>query len=166
MTIILRGIVGFIVDFAWLLVPRRRNQTGFPLVYVSLDGSVRELSEGEKEYVSQRFMVGDGARPWIKPSYRSRDGWGNLSGYVERRRLPSRISIHPVNPNYDAAIKDLKVDVLGVARACGDSMVRNANGSVTCTPNPNISRAEQMERGRKYQAEQQARREALAKMPE
>jgi hypothetical protein len=63
----------------------RTNQTKFPLVYVSVDGSVRELSEGQKGYVSQKFMFGDGARPWIKPTYRSVDGWGNLSGYVQRR---------------------------------------------------------------------------------
>jgi hypothetical protein len=166
MSIFLRVIVGCILDIGWLLVPRRRNQTGFPLVYVSLDGSVRELSEREKEHVSQKFMFGDGARPWIKPTYRSRDGWGNLSGYVERRRLPSRIAIHPVNPNYDMAAKDLKVDILGMQRAIGDSLVKNDDGSVRCTPNPNISRAERIERGRKYQAEQLARREALAKMPE
>jgi hypothetical protein len=166
MIIFLRVIVGFIIDVVWLLVPHRRNKAEFPLVYVSLDGSVRELSEGEKGYVSQKFMVGDGARPWIKPTYRSVDGWGNLSGYVERRRLPSRIEIHPVNPNYDMAVKDLKVDVLGIQGAMGDSMVKSADGSVTCAPNPKISTAERMERGRRYQAEQQARREALAKMPE
>lgn len=166
MMIILRLIVGFVIDLGWLLMPRRRNQTGFPLVYVSLDGSVRELSEGEKEHVSQRFMFGDGARPWIKPTYRSLDGWGNLSGYMERRRLPSRIAIHPVNPNYDMAVKDFKLDILGMQRAIGDSLVKNGDGSVTCRPNPNISRAERMERGRRYQAEQLARREALAKMPE
>jgi hypothetical protein len=85
---------------------------------------------------------------------------------VERRRLPSRIAIHPVNPNYDMAVKDPKVDILGMQRAIGDSMVKNADGSLTCTPNPNTSRAERMERGRKYQAEQLARREALAKRPE
>jgi hypothetical protein len=166
MSIFLRVIVGSIIDIGWLLVPRHRTQAGFPLVYVNLDGSIRELSEREKEHVSQKFTFGDGARPWIKPTYRSRDGWGNLSGYVERRRLPSRIAIHPVNPNYDMAVKDLKVDILGLQRAIGDSMVRNADGSVTCTPNPSMSRAERMERGRKYQAEQLARREALATMPE
>lgn len=166
MTIFLRIIAGCIIDICWLLVPRRRSQTGFPLVYVSLDGSVRELSEGEKKYVSQKFMFGDGARPWVKPTYRSVDGWGNLSGYLERRRLPSRIAIHPVNPNYDMTIKDLNEDALGVSRACGDSMVRNADGSVTCTPNRSMSRAERMERGRRYQAERLARREALAKLPE
>jgi hypothetical protein len=163
--IFLRVIVGCIIDIGWLLVPRRRNQTGFPLVYVNLNGSARELSEREKEHVSQKFIFGDDARPWIKPTYRSRDGWGNLLGCVERRRLPSRIASHPVNPNYDMAVKDLKVDILGIQRAIGDSIVRNGDGAVTCTPNPNMSRAERMERGRKYQAEQLARREALAKMP-
>lgn len=162
----MRVFVGFIIDLVWMLVPRRRTQTGFPLVYVNLDGSVRELSEGEREYVSRTFVVGDGARPWIKPTYRSLDGWGNSAGYLERRRLPSRIVVRPVNPNYDMAVKDLKEDILGVYRAIGDSMVTNADGSVTCTPDPTISRAEAMERGRKYHAEQQARREALAKMPE
>jgi hypothetical protein len=154
------------IDVIWLLIPRRRSQTGFPLVHVNLDSTVRELSEGEKEHVSRKFMGSDGARPWIKPTYRSVDGWGNSSGYLERRRLPLRIVIRPLNPNYDVAVKDLKVDMLGLSRALGDSMVTNTDGSVTCIPNPKMSRAERMERGRKYMEEQQARREALAKMPE
>jgi hypothetical protein len=165
MIIFLRVILGCMIDFVWLFIPRRRSQTGFPLVHVNLDGTVRELSEGEKAYASRKFMAGDGARPWIKPTYRSVDGWGNSAGYLERRRLPSRITIHPVNPNYDTAVKDLEVDRLGLFRALGDSIVSTTRGSVTCIPNPKMSRAERMERGRKYQEEQQARREALAKMP-
>jgi hypothetical protein len=103
-----------------------------------------------------------------RPAYRG----GLYQGLAGQRsaksggRLPSRITIHPVNPNYDVAVKDLKVDVLGLSRALDDSMVTNTNGSVTCRPNPKMSRAERMERGRKYMQEKQARREALAKMPE
>ncbi len=146
-----------------MLVPRRRPQAGFPYVYVNQDGSVRELSQGEQAYLSKEFDPCDGARPYIKSNYRSLDGWGSLSGYLERRRVPSIVEIQNVNPDYDMAAKDLKEDLLGIHRASGDVIVTNSNGSVTCTPNPSVSRKERMERSRRYQLEQQSRREALAK---
>jgi hypothetical protein len=166
MVILARVILRFIADVLWMLVPRRRPQAGFSHVYVNQDGSVRELSQGEQAYLSMKFDPFDGARPYIKSNYRSLDGWGSQSGNMERRRVPSIVAIKPVNPNYDLAAKDLKEDVLGIYHASGDVIVTNNNGSVTCTPNPNISRAERMERARAYQLEQQSRREALAKARE
>jgi hypothetical protein len=166
MVILARVIFRFIADVLWMSVPRRRPQAGFPYVYVNQDGSVRELSQGEQEYLSKKFDPFDGARPYIKSNYRSLDGWGSLSGYLERRRVPSIVEIQNVNPGYDMAAKDLKEDLLGIHRASGDAIVTNSNGSVTCTPNPSVSRKERMERSRKYQLEQQSRREALAKARE
>jgi len=138
------------------------NGSEFEFVYVNQDGSVRELSPGERAYLSEEFLGGDGGRPYIKSSYESHDGWGSLSGFIERRRVPLRIKIHPVHPDYDAKEKELEHDMLDLHRASGDIIESNADGSITCTPNPNISRAERFKLTRKYQLEQQRRREMLA----
>lgn len=163
-------VLGFFADLGaelmWLLIGtiRRRPETSY--VYVNQDGSVREISAGEQAYLERRFDPFDGARPYIKSRYWSWDNWGSRSGYLKRYRVPSRIAIQPVRADYDNVIKDLKEDILGTARASGEIIVRNDDGSITCTPNPNISRKEHWERARKYQLDAQARREALAKVPE
>ena len=148
----------------WKFGPRRSSEPGFKFVYVNQDGSVRELSPNEQAYLSETFSGGDGGRPYIKSSYKSRDGWGSQSGFIERRQVPSRIAILPVHPNYDELEKEIKHDFLGSHREAGDIIERNADGSVTCTPNPNISRKERFELSRQYMLAEQRRREALAKI--
>ena len=153
-----------IVVLVWKFGPRRSNELGFKFVYVNQDGSVRELSPSEQTYLSEKFSGGDGGRPYIKSSYESSDGWGSQSGFIERRRVPSRIATLPVHPNYDALEKEIKHDFLGSHRAAGDIIEKNADGSTTCTPNPNISRKERFELSRKYMLADQHRRETLAKI--
>src|SRR3974377_547710 len=58
------------------------------LVYINDDGSARELSETEKRYVDTEFSSLDGARPYIKTRYEQRNGWGNLSGFLQRKDVP------------------------------------------------------------------------------
>ena len=58
------------------------------LIYVNDDGSARELSEPEKKYVDTEFSPLDGARPHIKTRYEQRNGWGNLSGFLQRKDVP------------------------------------------------------------------------------
>ena len=58
------------------------------LVYINDDGSARELSETEKKYVDTEFSPLDGARPYIKTRYEQRNGWGNLSGFLQRKDVP------------------------------------------------------------------------------
>lgn len=154
----------FVIFLVWKLRPRRAAETGFKFVYVNLDGSARELSPAEQAYLSEEFSGGDGGRPYIKISYESRDGWGALSGYIERRRVPSRIKISPVHPGYDDAVKAIAEDFVDMQRAAGDIIVKNPDGSITCTPNPDLSHAERFARARKHQLEQQLRREELAKV--
>lgn len=153
-----------IVGLVWMFVPRRANEPRFNFVYVNQDGSVRELSPGEQAYLSEQFSGGDGGRPYIKSSYKSSDGWGSQSGFIECRRVPSRISILPVHPNCDALKKELEHDMLGSHRAAGDIIETNVDGSITCTPNPSISRKERFELSRQYVLAEQRRREALAKI--
>ena len=153
-----------IVGLVWMFVPRHGNEPGFKFVYVNQDGSARELSPGEQAYLSEQFSGGDSGRPYTKSNYKSSDGWGSQSGFIERRRVPSRITILPVHPNYDALEKELGHDMLGSHRAAGDIIETNADGSITCTPNPNISRKEGFELSRQYVLAEQRRREALAKI--
>ena len=152
-----------IVGLAWKFGPRRGKEPGFKFVYVNQDGSARELSPGEQAYLSEQFPGGDSGRPYIKSSYESHDGWGSQSGFLERRRVPSRITILPVHPNYDALEKELGQDVLGSYRAAGDLIETNVDGSVTYTPKPNISHKKEFELLRDHVLADQRRREALAK---
>jgi hypothetical protein len=64
------------------------------LVYINDDGSARELSETEKKYVDTEFSPLDGARPHIKTRYEQRNGWGNLSGFLQRRDVPVGMPIN------------------------------------------------------------------------
>jgi hypothetical protein len=157
------AVVAAAVIFYRLFVSRRGKEPGFEFVYVNQDGTVRELSPREKEYLSEKFSGGDGGRPYIKSSYESADGWGSRSGFIERRRVPASAAIAPVNPDYDALEAKLGQDLLGANRAAGDIIETNADGSITCKPNPNISREERFERSRRHQLAEQRRRESLAK---
>jgi hypothetical protein len=67
------------------------------LVYINDEGSARELSETEKKYVDTEFSPLDGARPHIKTRYEQRNGWGNLSGFLQRKEVPvgMRINLAP-----------------------------------------------------------------------
>ena len=64
-------------------------------VYVQNDGSYRELTLDEREYVRTEFLPGDGARPYIKGRYRSRTPTGSLAGFLLRRKLPKEVRREP-----------------------------------------------------------------------
>ena len=110
-----------ILGLVWIFRPRRGAEPGFKFVYVNQDGSVRELSPSEQVYLSEKFVGGDSGRPYIKSRYKSSDGWGSQSGFIERRRVPLQIAILPVHPDYDALEKELGYDMLGSHRAAGES---------------------------------------------
>jgi hypothetical protein len=67
---------------------------GGALVYVNEDGSVRELTQGEKTYVATPFSPLDGARPHIKLRYFDRAARG-IQGYLPRTQVPHGMPIHP-----------------------------------------------------------------------
>ena len=159
-TVIVLGAVGFLF---WKWGPRRPEEPGFKFVYVNQDGSVRELSPEEREYLLEEFPGYDGSRPYIKWSYESHDGWGSQSGFIERRRVPARIEILPVHPDYDAAVKKLDADRLDDHIVAGDITEMNKDGSIIRSPNPNISRKARYELIRNHQLAEQRRREALAR---
>ena len=62
-------------------------------MYVENDGSVRELDKTEEAYLSEKFHPNDGARPYVKFSYKQLTPDGNVSGFIARRRVPAKIPI-------------------------------------------------------------------------
>lgn len=114
-------------------------------VYVNQDGSVRELSDDERQYLAQTFEPGDGNRPYIKASYKSQDGWGSISGFIPRNKLQPHIVIEPVNPSYVAPEHDWLRQQIEDGERVGDIVTKNQNGSVTIAPNPNITRQQRFE---------------------
>jgi hypothetical protein len=69
------------------------------LIWIEADGSARELNDTEKKYVDTAFSPFDGARPFIKSRYDQRNGWNDLSGYLQRKLLPKGIPINPPSPS-------------------------------------------------------------------
>ncbi len=68
------------------------------LVWINADGSARELTDAEKNYVDTEFSPFDGARPYIKTRYSTRNGWGELGGYLQRAEVPDNIPIGSAPP--------------------------------------------------------------------
>ena len=135
-------------------------------VYVNQDGSVRELSPDEREYLAQEFDPGDGGRPYIKSSFASKDGWGSISGFLLRRQVPRQVVVQPVNPGYVPPQPDAVREMLEDSRRVGDIVTENADGSVTCAPNPDIPHEERFAMLRQIQLERQRAREELARHPD
>jgi hypothetical protein len=69
------------------------------LVYISNDGSARELTETEKQYVDSEFSPFDGARPYIKSHYSQRTAFGEIKGYLPRTEVPDGVPIDPAPPD-------------------------------------------------------------------
>jgi hypothetical protein len=65
----------------------------YPFVHVDADGTARELHERERRYLEAEFKDGDGAAPHIKSGYEERNGWGDLSGYLQRALLPNGTAV-------------------------------------------------------------------------
>ena len=136
------------------------------LVYVNQDGSVRELSSDEREYLSQGFHPTDGERPYIKWSHSSQDGWGSISGFLSRSKVPRNIVVEPVNPRYVPQKSDVRLEMIEDSRRVGDIITENADGSTTCAPNPSIPHKRRFELLREIQLERQRERENQARHPD
>jgi hypothetical protein len=102
----------------------------YAYIYVNSDGSARELHPDERQYLETPFHPADGARPYIKNSYTQKDGWGEITGYMRRSKLPHALPVEPVpreNP-----IKPLKrEDQIRFLREKGMEVVENSDGSFT-----------------------------------
>ena len=89
------GVLVFLVLIIYLrhFVPLRRKENGFHFVHVDEDKTVRELDDGEKEYLTEAFDPNDGARPYIKSRFYSRTPDGKIHGFIFRKRVPFWITI-------------------------------------------------------------------------
>ncbi|MFH6996964.1 hypothetical protein ACHRVZ_03465 [Flavobacterium sp. FlaQc-57] len=57
-------------------------------VYVNLDGTIRELTKDEVEYLSEKFHPNDGDRPYIKSSYKQLTPDNKIWGFLKRSKIP------------------------------------------------------------------------------
>ena len=67
------------------------GQEPYPWVYVEEDGSARELSAAEREYLEEPFLPYDSGRPYVKRNYGQRDGYGRMCGFCARKSLPRKV---------------------------------------------------------------------------
>lgn len=76
------------------LVPLRREEPGFPIVYVKDDGTVREVTEDEWAYLNWA-LPSDGGKPDVslKTRYLEKFSSGGISGFIPRRRVPVGIIV-------------------------------------------------------------------------
>ena len=89
------------------------------LVYIDHEGSARELTEAEKTYVDTEFSPFDGARPYVKSNYEQRNGWGELSGYLPREKVPEALPIGaapPESPSQSPAPQAVAGSILELVR--------------------------------------------------
>ena len=102
----------------------------YPYIYVNADGTARELHAAERAYLEKEFKGGDGAMPYIKDSYDERNGWGELSGYLKRKALPTGTAVA------DAPVEDprrplTREDFARWLRSKGVDVIENSDGSMT-----------------------------------
>ena len=92
---VLSTIAVFVIYFLVQERPRRKQEDEFRYVHVENNGSVRELSDEEREYLNTNFEPMDSGRPYIKSHYRAKTPDGKMHGFIERKRVPKKIVIYP-----------------------------------------------------------------------
>jgi hypothetical protein len=107
---------------------RTPSERPYPFIFVEADGTARELHAGEREYLETEFEGADGARPYIKGKYQQRDGWGALSGYMKRSKLPAGTSVSQA-PLDDPSKPLSRDEYVAFLRAKGQEVTENADGT-------------------------------------
>jgi len=102
----------------------------YPYIYVNADGSARELHPNERTYLDTPFQGADGARPYIKSQYSQKNGWGELSGYLKRSKLPPGTQLHPA-PLDDPSRPQTRQEHIEFLRGKGLDVVENSDGTFT-----------------------------------
>jgi hypothetical protein len=120
------------VELLWLRThPSRKSN--YPYIHVEADGSARELHPDEITYLATVFHPTDGARPYIKSRYRQQDGWGEITGYLKRSRLPASIPIAAA-PYSKPKMHLSREENIQFLRDKGCDVIENADGSYTAIP--------------------------------
>ena len=65
----------------------------FKFIYVNDDGTARELTKDEQDYLTEKFEPTDGGRPNIKFNYDDKTPDGKMRGFLLRRQLPPGIKV-------------------------------------------------------------------------
>ena len=104
-----------------------------PYVHVEADGAARELHPSERRYLETEFKGGDGAAPYIKSRYDERNGWGDLTGYLERALLPDGLAVAAA-PADDPMRPLNQEEYVAWLRRKGVEVVENSDGSLTVKP--------------------------------
>ncbi len=110
----------------------------YPYVYINDDGTVRELHQSERDYLETAFYPTDGNRPYVKNSYRSKDGWGSIEGFCLRSNVPSNITVLEApteNPSKTSQKKFLEKQIK-LATQKGFEIIENPDGSMTLRRKP------------------------------
>ena len=84
-----------------LRAARSSEEARGSFVFVADDGSVRELTKGEAEYLATGFDPGDGGRPYIKKHYDSRTPDGRLFGFLSRSEVPIGVRVREATADDD-----------------------------------------------------------------
>ena len=124
--------VGFVRRLLRLstLIETGSRESLYAYVYVEVDGTARELHADERTYLETEFDGADGARPYIKSNYKQRDGWGELSGYLKRSKLPAGTLIKPA-PAEDPSQPLGRDEYIDDLRAKGLEVTENPDGTFT-----------------------------------
>jgi hypothetical protein len=112
------------------------NAAPYPYIYVNADGTARELHASERQYLETEFRPGDGAAPYIKGSYSTRNGWGELRGYLMRSKLPYGVQIHDAPAEDPTRALSTKEQQIEWFRSKGLEVVENRDGSFTVKGRP------------------------------
>jgi hypothetical protein len=102
----------------------------YPYVYVNADGSARELHPDERNLLEAPFHPADGARPYVKSDYSQKNGWSEITGFLERSKLPSGAQLLAA-PEKAPRAPLTKEDHIQFLRAKGMEVVENSDGSIT-----------------------------------
>jgi hypothetical protein len=104
----------------------------YPIVFVEDDGTVRELHQSERAYLETPFDPTDGARPFVKSSYKKKDGWGSTEGFCLRSKIPSNISIGeaPLEDPSENTKERFLAKQIKFAKENGFEIIEEADGRV------------------------------------
>jgi len=92
-------VISIFIIYIKYFRPLRPKESGFEYVYVEQNGTVRELDKEEIEYLNEKFDPNDGARPYIKTSYKDLTQDGKILGFIYRNRVPKNIVIKKEKAN-------------------------------------------------------------------
>ncbi len=92
--------------------------------------SARELHPDERNLLEAPFHPADGARPYVKSDYSQKNGWSEITGFLERSKLPSGAQLLAA-PEKAPRAPLTREDHIQFLRAKGMEVVENSDGSIT-----------------------------------